>query len=164
MNRRDIYFLNVPERGGRDWDEFRRMGYVSSVGCARTLDALSELTAGDRIAAYLRRCGYVGIGIVLGAARPASCTDEGGSADEYRLPVRWLRAVEREHARWLPRRGLYASPQVMAPMAHQMETLHFLQDAFDLTLTDEARGPRERPRPQGRPTLWNMAGMEAWQS
>jgi len=132
MHRRDIYFLNVPERGGRDWDEFRRLGYVSSVGCARTLDALSELTTGDRIAAYLRRCGYVGIGIVLGVARPASATEE-----EYRLPVRWVRAVERQDARWLPRRGLYASPQVKAPMEHRIETLRFLQDAFDIALTED---------------------------
>lgn len=164
MTRRDIYFLNVPERGGRDWDEFRRMGYVSSVGCTRALDALSELTAGDRIAAYLRRCGYVGIGIVLGAARPALRTDENHSADEYRLPVRWLRAVERQHARWMPRRGLYASPQVMAPMAHQTETLHFLQDAFDLALTDELRVSRRTSRPRGRTNPWSIAGMEAWQT
>jgi len=148
MHRRDIYFLNVPERGGRDWDEFRRLGYVSSVGCARTLDALSELTAGDRIAAYLRRCGYVGIGEVLGAARPAA-----GMEEEYRLPVRWLRAVERQDARWLPRRGLYASPQVKASITHRLDTLHFLQDAFDLTLTDDmpaarwrlSRGAKYRP-------------------
>ena len=31
MNRRDIYFLNVPERGGRDWDEFRRIDRKSVV-------------------------------------------------------------------------------------------------------------------------------------
>ena len=129
---KDVYFLNVPERGGRDWEEFRRWGYISSVGCARTLDALSELTAGDRIAAYLRRCGYVGIGIVLGAARPAS-----GMEEEYRLPVRWLRTVERHDARWLPRRGLYASPQVTAPMTHRIETLRFLQHAFDFALTED---------------------------
>jgi hypothetical protein len=164
MNRRDIYFLNVPERGGRDWDEFRRLGYVSSVGCARTLDALSELTAGDRIAAYLRRCGYVGIGIVLGAACATPRADSNRLADEYRLPVRWLRAVERQHARWLPRRGLYASPQVMAPMAHRIETLHFLQAAFDLALTDEPRGARSKPRPPGRVNLWNLASMASCQT
>lgn len=164
MNRRDIYFLNVPERGGRDWDEFRRMGYVSSVGCARTLDALSELTAGDRIAAYLRRCGYVGIGVVLGPARPAPSAAGDRIEEEYRLPVRWLRAVERQHARWLPRRGLYASPQAMAPMAHHTETLHFLQNAFDVPLLDEVRGSLSRVRPKGRTSLWNMTGMEAWQT
>jgi len=131
MNR-EVYFLNIPERGGRGWDEFRRLGYVSSVGCARTLDALSELTTGDHIAAYLRRCGYVGIGVVLGAARPVNGTEE-----EYRLPVRWMRAVERNDARWLPRGGLYASPQVKAAMAHRIETLRFLQDSFDITLIDD---------------------------
>lgn len=124
MDRRDIYFLNVPERGGLDWDEFRRCGYLSSGGCARALDALSELTPGDRIAAYVRRCGYVGIGIVVGTAS----TDSG--AEECRLPVRWLCAVERKEARWQPRRGLYAAPQVTASITHRLETLHFLQEAF----------------------------------
>ena len=136
MNR-DVYFLNVPERGGRGWDEFRRLGYISSVGCARTLDALSELTAGDRIAAYLRRCGYVGIGVVQGIARPAA-----GMEEEYRLPVRWLRTVERHDARWVPRRGLYASPQVKAPMMHCTETLRFLQQAFDIALAEEVTAAR----------------------
>jgi hypothetical protein len=158
-----LYFLNVPERGGRDWDEFRRLGYVSSVGCARTLDALSELAAGDRIAAYLRRCGYVGIGVVTGAVRRAPHADDTRPL-EYRVPVRWLRHVGRRDARWLPRRGLYASPQVTAPMGHQLETLLFLQEAFDLTLTEEARTSRRPSRPHERAQLWNVAGMEAWQS
>ena len=83
--------------------------------------------------------------------------------EEYRLPVRWLRDVSRQDARWLPRRGLYASPQVMAPMGHHLDTLHFLQEAFDLTLTEESR-PSRRPQPHDRKHLWNVAGMEAWQS
>src|SRR5262245_39261225 len=84
MNSRDIYFLNVPERAGRRWEEFRSGGYLSTVGCARALDALSELAAGDVLAAYLRRCGYVGVGIVLASPQPVNA-----SHSEYVLPVRW---------------------------------------------------------------------------
>jgi len=126
---RDIYFLNVPERAGRRWEEFRSGGYLSTVGCARALDALSELAAGDVLAAYLRRCGYVGVGIVL--AHPQSTR---GSNNEYRLPVRWLRAVDRDDACWLRRRGLFSSPQIKASLTAQPETLRFLQQSFDVTL------------------------------
>ena len=126
---RDIYFLNVPERAGRRWEEFRSGGYLSSVGCARALDALSELAAGDVLAAYLRRCGYVGLGLVMAHPQPI-----GDSENEYRLPVRWLRTVDRDDACWLPRRGLFSSPQIKASLAAQPETLCFLQRAFDVTL------------------------------
>jgi hypothetical protein len=128
---RGIYFLNVPERAGRRWEEFRSGGYLSTVGCARVLDALSELTPGDVLAAYLRRCGYVGVGIVLKLAQPTR-----GSANEYRLPVRWLRTANRDDARWLRRRGLFSSPQIKASLNAQPETLRFLQQAFDVTLAD----------------------------
>src|ERR1043165_9449582 len=109
MQSRDIYFLNVPERAGRRWEEFRSGGYLSTVGCARALNALSELAAGDVLAAYLRRCGYVGVGIVLASVQPMHA-----SQTEYVLPVRWLHAVDREGACWMRRRGLFVSPQITA--------------------------------------------------
>jgi hypothetical protein len=133
MPSRDIYFLNVPERAGRRWEEFRSGGYLSTVGCARALDALSELAAGDVLAAYLRRCGYVGVGVALGSVRPVPA-----SPAEYVLPVRWLRTVDREDACWLRRRGLFASPQIKASLVEQPTTLRYLQNVFDIGLLTTA--------------------------
>jgi hypothetical protein len=142
MNSRDIYFLNVPERAGRRWEEFRSGGYLSTVGCARALDALSELAAGDVLAAYVRRCGYVGVGIVT-----ASVQATPASQSEYVLPVMWLRAVDREHACWLPRRGLFSSPQIKASLAAQPATLRYLQNAFAVSLDE---GSNCKPSPAVR--------------
>jgi hypothetical protein len=137
MHARDIYFLNVPERAGRRWEEFRSGGYLSTVGCARALDALSELAAGDVLAAYLRRCGYVGIGIVLAHSQPVDA-----SQSEYVLPVRWLCTVDREDACWLRHRGLFASPQIKASLAAQPATLRYLQDAFGIRVAAPAKDSR----------------------
>ena len=128
MSARDIYFLNVPERAGRRWEEFRSGGYVSTVGCARVLDALSELAAGDMLAAYLRRCGYVGVGIVLAHAQRLHA-----SHTEYVLPVRWLHAVDGADACWMPRRGLFVSPQIIASLSGQTTTLRYLQKVFGVS-------------------------------
>jgi hypothetical protein len=95
------------------------------VGCTRAQDALWELAAGDMLAAYLRRCGYVGVGIVLAHAQPLHA-----SQTEYALPVRWLRTVDREDACWMPRRGLFVSPQITALLSEQTVTLRYLQNAF----------------------------------
>jgi hypothetical protein len=69
------------------------------------------------------------VGVVLAGAQAVNA-----SQSEYRLSVRWLRAVDREDACWLRRRGLFASPQIKASLAEQPETLRYLQDAFDLSL------------------------------
>jgi hypothetical protein len=136
MPSRDIYFLNVPERAGRRWEEFRGGGYLSTVGCARALDALSELAPGDILAAYLRRCGYVGVGIVLAGVQPVPAAES-----EYALPVYWLRTVDREDACWLRRRGLFASPQIKASLMQQPATLRYLQNVFDIGLSIAAASP-----------------------
>ena len=74
---------------------------------------------GDTIAAYLPGRGYVGVGVVLNGARL-----DANRAD-YTVPVRWLRAVDRSEAKWTPRSGLYACPQVKAPISDQAATLSF---------------------------------------
>jgi uncharacterized protein len=128
MKGNGIYFLNLPERGSQSWEDIRSTGCISTAGCPRAEDAISEFVPGDTIAAYLRGRGYVGVGVVLtGAMRDAN-------RDGYRLPVRWLRAVDRSDARWSPRSGLYASPQVRAAIGNQPITLNFLQTAFGMPM------------------------------
>jgi uncharacterized protein len=111
-----IFFLNVQERGSQSWERIRRLGFISSAGCPRALDAMSDLLPGDTIAAFLPGRGYVGVGVVLSGERPQ--TDHA----DYKLPVRWLRAFDRNEAKW--------SPQIKAPISNQPVTLRYLQDAF----------------------------------
>lgn len=122
----NIYFLNVQERGSQSWENIRRCGLISTAGCPRTLDAISEFMPGDTIAAYLPGRGYVGVGVVLNGARQNS------DRADYTVPVHWLRAVDRSEAKWTPRSGLYASPQIKAPIFDQPATLYFLRDAFGM--------------------------------
>ncbi len=129
FERKELYFLNVQERSGRSWDEFRRLGYLSSVGCKRALDAMAGLAPGDRIAAYLPRRGYVGIGVVLARVGPASARN-----GEYVVPVRWLRTLDRREAKWQAHRGLFAAPQVKASLSRHPQTVRFLQEAFGMAL------------------------------
>ena len=68
MKGNGIYFLNLPERGSQSWEDIRRSGCISTAGCPRTLDAISEFVPGDTIAAYLPGRGYVGVGVVLNGA------------------------------------------------------------------------------------------------
>jgi hypothetical protein len=50
--------------------------------------------------------------------------------------VRWLRAFDRNEAKWSPRSGLYASPQIKAPISNQPVTLRYLQDAFGMPIAN----------------------------
>ncbi len=122
--RSSIFFLNVQERGSQSWEKIRRFGFISTAGCPRALDAMSEFLPGDTIAAYLPGRGYVGVGVVLSGERPKA------DHADYRLPVRWLRAFDRNEAKWSPRSGLYASPQIKAPISNQPVTLRYLRDSF----------------------------------
>jgi len=126
--RSNIFFLNVQERGSQSWENIRRCGLISTAGCPRTLDAISEFVAGDTIAAYLPGRGYVGVGVVLKGARLDA------KRADYTVPVRWLRAVDRSEAKWTPRSGLYASPQIKAPISGQSTTLRYLRNAFGMAI------------------------------
>ena len=126
--RSNIFFLNVQERGSQSWENIRRCGFISTAGCPRTLDAISEFVPGDTIAAYLPGRGYVGVGVVLNGARLDA------QRDDYTVSVRWLRAVDRSEAKWTPRSGLYACPQVKAPISGQVTTLRYLRDVFGMAI------------------------------
>ena len=157
--RQELYFLNVQERVGRCWDDFRRRGYLSSVGCTRVLDAIAQLQPGDRIAAYLRRCGYVGVGVVMARASRAGAKD-----GEYLLPVRWLRALDRGDAKWRPRRGLFASPQIMASLSRYPETVRFLQEAFGIPLAAEPPRRRAAVPQRRRAAGWRLIKSEVFRA
>jgi hypothetical protein len=75
----------------------------------------------------IRRFGFIS---TAGCPRALDAMDHA----DYKLPVRWLRAFDRNEAKWSPRSGLYASPQIKAPISNQPITLRYLQDAFGMRI------------------------------
>jgi hypothetical protein len=119
----DWYLLfGHPER--RRWEDARRYGFVSGGGGRRWSVRLHDLEVGDRVFVHVPRRGYVGIGVVAGAAVPVTdfvvggrpllaCDlvspglDRGGDDPdtiEWLVPVRWSVAVDGD-GYW--RRGLF---------------------------------------------------------
>jgi hypothetical protein len=122
----DWYVLfGHPER--RRWEDARRYGFVSGGGGRRWSERLHDLVAGDRVFCHVPGAGYVGIGVVTGAAvrvvdfavdgRPlldlplvSPGLDRGVGDDalvEWLVRVRWDVAVDatRSSAYWRP--GLF---------------------------------------------------------
>lgn len=117
------YYVNFGDSASRSWEEARRYGFVSGGGGAWYSGTLQLLNEGDRIWVRCPGQGYVGVGRVLGEARPASefslpselgenrpalevLTEanyhredvEDPDKAEHFVPVQWLETVSIEHA------------------------------------------------------------------
>ena len=152
-NGRDWYVAFGEDSANRSWDDARRYGFLSAGGGPTWSRPLRSLPLGDRVFAYVPGRGYVGVGEVLGEARPfrEAVLDvdgerrrvaelevharydhsdaEGDDTDEYVLPVRWLVTVPREEAVW--ERGMFANPNIVCKLRNAY-TLEVLAQAFDL--------------------------------
>lgn len=66
------WFFNVGDLPGghRRWEDARRYGFIQAGGAPRYRDKLLGLGPGDRVLAYLKGHGYVGVGVVAGVPRP----------------------------------------------------------------------------------------------
>ena len=65
------FYVNVDEGDWRSWEDFRRYGFVSAGGGPRWSSSLRKLQPGDKIYAYQKGRGYVGLGEVVAEAVPA---------------------------------------------------------------------------------------------
>lgn len=149
-----LYFYNVGEGKHRNWDDYRNFGFISAGQRATFRDAMLGFHPGDVVAAYLSKCGYVGVGRILGAAKrineakvngkpclslPLRCKDMDDNADsethsEYVCPVEWIVAVERSDARFVSKSGLYTPRNVRASLDGQQATIDFLNEQFDIDI------------------------------
>src|SRR3954447_1878035 len=138
------YYYSVGDGDRRRWADMRRHGFVSAGGgrwYSRTLRALAR---GDRVWALIPRVGYVGVGSVLEPVVPvgesglldlpleAPAMDrfaEDPARSEYVVRVRWIVALAREDAFWIP--GLYANENSVTRMRDSW-TLQRLCEAFDV--------------------------------
>lgn len=154
-NGRDWYVAFGIDGGSRSWDDARTYGFISAGGgdwYSRTLKGLPE---GARIFVHVPQHGYVGVGIVQGAAKPADHAvltvdgsersfrslqlhgqyrhpeaDAGTDAAEYIIPVQWIETVPLDDAVW--RQGMFANQNSACKLRNQF-TIDELTTEFKLT-------------------------------
>jgi hypothetical protein len=140
-NGRDFYY-SAGEGDRRRWPDMMRHGFVSAGGGRWYSRTLRALRPGHRVWAHIPRVGYVGVGEVVAPVVPVGDTGllraeleapamdrHAGDPDrrEYVVRVRWLAAVEREEAFWIP--GLYANENSVTKLRDPW-TLQRLREVF----------------------------------
>ncbi|GAB3799703.1 endonuclease NucS domain-containing protein [Micromonospora zhanjiangensis] len=153
----DWYVTFGEESGIRSWDDAMRYGFVSAGGSEWFSRRLRALPEGGRISVYIPRSGYVGVGVVLGEARPVDETvltvngearkmrelqlhaeyrhAPGPDNEEWVVPVRWL--VTRPRADGFQEKGLFAN-QAPACKLRNRFTHDRLAEHFNLDALNEA--------------------------
>jgi len=152
----DIYYYNVGEGPHRNWDDYRKLGFISAGQGKRWRDAMLGFQVGDVVAAYLKGKGFVGIGKITSAAKPVRDVSINGTpllqcklkckglADnvasdvkcEHVCLVEWRVALDRTHAKFKRKAGIFTTQLVRASLAGQSETLRFLEKEFGLSLRE----------------------------
>jgi hypothetical protein len=153
--RNEIYYVNVGEGVHRHWDDSKKYGFISAGQGKQWSDPLRTLEQGDVIVAYLKRKGFVGIGVVkekavhvddfrfkgkkiteLNLVQPFIIDNRDNEKAEYLLKVDWKRAVDREEAKWSKNGGLFTSQLIKASLQGQPKTIEFLEKEFDIRFLD----------------------------
>ena len=152
-----VYYYNVGECARRNWNDYKRFGFISGGG-EKPLwrEAMQGFNKGDIVVAYLKKYGFVGVGVVAETARPIrevivdgnpllslplECSGMSINADsdelcEYVAIVKWFAVVDREAAKWKAKSNLYTTTHVRASLDSQPETIAFIETEFNLMLRD----------------------------
>ncbi len=139
--------------GGRAWEDARTYGFISAGGGKFYTQTIRALSEGARVWVNIPQTGYVGVGVVTGAAMrfTDAILDADGEAralsaqrlsgaythsdattdddSEWVVPVRWIRTVDERSAYW--EKGLFAN-QNSACKLRQEFTLDRLTRHFDV--------------------------------
>ncbi len=153
--RNQIYYINVGEGPHRHWNDCKKFGFMSAGQGKQFSDPLRTLERGDVIVAYLKRYGFVGIGVVkekavkvddfrfkgksireLKLVEPFIIDNHDNEKSEYLVKVDWQRAVDREEAKWSKNGGLFTSQLIKASLQGQPKTIEFLEKNFDVRFFD----------------------------
>lgn len=141
------WFVNVGEGEHRTWDDNRKYGFVGAGQGKRYSSALKRLKPGDRIYAYLKSQGYVGLGEVVTAAQMIKdfrvngkplleCSLRAQSSDENKddeelsewvVGINWIKTVPSAQAKTFA--GVFANQNVVCKL-RQEQTLRFVQKEF----------------------------------
>ncbi len=149
-----IYYYNVGEGPHRNWDDYVQFGFISAGQGERWRDAMLGFNPGDAVVAYLKRHGFVGVGIIKSRAMmirdvkiankpllsfPLKCrnmNDNSGDKNrsEYVCLVSWVKTVSRNSAKWRTSPKLYTTTHVRASLDGQPETIKFIEKEFGVNL------------------------------
>jgi len=146
-----LYFLNVGEGVHRCWEDSKKYGFISAGQDPKYSDPIKTLEKGDIITAYLSKSGYVGIGRITKKAVRVNdfkingkllssydlkipniynnCHNENS---EFLIKIDWIKAVNREDAKWKPKSGLYSPQLIKASLENQPKTVDFLEEEFEI--------------------------------
>ena len=141
------FYVNVGEGEHRNWDDCRRYGFVAAGGGRQWSRQLLRLRPGNKIYAYQKQSGYVGLGEVLAEAVPATDFMVRGTgtrildADliqpglarnrddpetcEWLVAVRWIKTVSVSEAYMRP--GIFANQNIVCRL-RDPTTLGFLAE------------------------------------
>jgi hypothetical protein len=151
-----LYYYNIGEGPHRNWDDYKKFGFISAGQGTRWRDAMLGFNPGDIFAAYLKKKGFVGIGRIETKAKmirdirigsksilglPLRCNNMGENSDnselsEYVCLVKWVKAVPRDEAKRQSTPKLYTTTHVRASLDGQPETLSFLEDQFGINIRE----------------------------
>ncbi|MCY1138114.1 endonuclease NucS [Actinoplanes sp. Pm04-4] len=151
-NGQDWYVAFGEESSIRAWDDARKYGFISAGGGEWYSRSLRALPLGGRIFVYIPKTGYVAVGTVVGPAatfdeailtvdgEPHKMTDlpltagyrhavSGPDKDEYVVPVKWIKSLDKDHAIW--EKGMFANQNSACKLRNRF-TLEILSQRFDL--------------------------------
>jgi hypothetical protein len=150
-----VYLVNVGEGEYRCWEDCKQFNFLSAGQGKKGSDQIRTLESGDFVIAYLKSCGYVGVGRV---EEKAVCINDfrynnkslrelplrvknmfkncDNENSEYLIKVNWNKTVDRKDAKWKKNSGLFATQLVRASLRVQLETLEFVQRQFDVNIID----------------------------
>jgi|TARA_B110000259_G_scaffold178383_1_gene216637 hypothetical protein len=146
-----LYYVNVGEGDNRCWEDCKEFGYMSAGQHPKYSDPIKTLEIGDIVAAYLKRCGYVGIGRVTKKAvransfkingkllsrynlkMPNIYTNADNENSEFMVKIDWIKSVDRNDAKWKSKSKLFSSQLVKASLENQQKTVEFLESEFKI--------------------------------
>ncbi len=172
-----IFYVNVSEGAHRSWEDCRRFGFVAAGNGRNWSEQLDRLQPGDVVAAYQRRSGFLGVGVVrhrsvtvrrfrhngkpLQTRRLAEPRLLENASDpelaQYLVTVHWHKSVARDEGKFRPNAGLYTPQRVVASLATQPVTRAFIEDSFEVSLDELVGGGRNKTGRQRRNRLGNKA-------
>lgn len=151
-----VYYYNVGDGSHRNWDDYRKFGFISAGQGIRWRDAMLGFQKGDVVAAYLKNHGFVGIGVLTDRAKPIrevtikgkpllshhlrcqrmADNSESDELCEYVAPVKWAAALGRGQAKWKAKAGIYTTTLVRASLNGQPKTIAFLEGEFGVNVRE----------------------------
>jgi hypothetical protein len=150
--RNDVYYINVGEGPTRHWDDCKKYEFLAAGGGKVYSDPIKSLDPNNIVVAYLKKYGFVGIGVVQEKAVPVDLflfkgrtlknvvlsqpamfkNIDNKEKIEYLVKVSWVKTFEREQARWEKKSGLFTSQLVRASLQGQPKTIEYLEKEFDI--------------------------------